>query len=103
MSYIVRPKFLEGFEVEWVYSLGEQDPDDFNPDLVKYARRDFRTRAEAVAFIERILPELFDGEARLTAYHLESYDDGPDVWPLRAYFKEYDGETEFFTDEPNRA
>jgi hypothetical protein len=94
MSYILRPKFTSGFEVEWVYNYGEQTPGDFNPDLVQYAHRDFADRAGAEAFIERLLPTTFDGEARLTAYHLEEYEAGTGV-----YFKTYDGGTEFINSE----
>lgn len=92
MSYITHPSFLSGFEVEWVKSLGDQEPGNFDPDLVKYAKRDFSKRAEAVTFVN----ELLDGgesiaDPRLTPYDLEEYEPGTGV-----YFKEYSGPTEYF-------
>ena len=57
MSYIVRPKFLTGFEVEWASSLGAQEPDNFDPDLIEYRHRDFEARSAAVQFAEGILPD----------------------------------------------
>lgn len=92
MSYIIRPKFLSGFEVEWASSLGAQTPDDFNPDLVEYSVRDFEKRSAAARFAKGILPKAVMGDVRLTPWRLEEYAPGSG-----AYFKEYEGQTEYFT------
>jgi hypothetical protein len=88
VSYIRRPKFLSGYEVEWVQSEGEQDPSDFNPDLLVYAHRDFPSKPLALAFAkvkaEQLKPR-HGFEVRVTGYHLEHFEAG-------LYEKEYDSE-----------
>lgn len=97
MSYIRRPKFLTGWEVEWVESEGNQDPNDFDPDLLVYAHRDFPSKPLAVAFARVKADQLKSRhgfEVRVTGYHLSTEQP-----TLGLYEKEYDGETEFFEAE----
>jgi hypothetical protein len=92
MSYILHPKFLNGFEVEWITTYGPQVPGDFDPDLIRHGHKDFEKRDEAEAFARSLLGQQIIGDdVRMTTYDLTEYEAGTGV-----YFKTY-GDTEYFS------